>query len=162
MSTVIRDDIGHPLFFRVRGNLSEVQGERIVARQKRPKGYSAMQTAIGERIRWARELVEPNRAAFARVLEVDRTTLQKIEDGDRAPSVFLVIEIAHRLRVSTDYILLGSLRGVDGEMAARLLQAHPMLHESNGTATDPGSNPPPRRRGQMQAIEPLLRLRETK
>ena len=106
-----------------------------------------MQTAIGERIRWARELVEPNRAAFARTLDVDRTTLHKIEDGDRAPSVFLVIQLTHRLRVSTDYILLGTLRGVDGELAARLLEAHPELHDHNRKARAGDSNPTPRIRG---------------
>jgi DNA-binding XRE family transcriptional regulator len=71
-----------------------------------------MQKDMGARIRWARELVEPNRAAFARVLEVDRTTLHKIEDGDRSPSVFLVAQLSHRLRVSTDYIILESVRKV--------------------------------------------------
>jgi len=107
---------------------------------------------MGDRIRWARQLVEPNRAAFARGLDVDRTTLHKIEDGERAPSVFLVAQLSHKLRVSTDYIILGTLRGVDGELAARLLEAHPELRDhmrtdgpvSNGN----GNNPRPRKRGQ--------------
>jgi DNA-binding XRE family transcriptional regulator len=119
----------------------------MVAREKRAEAYSAMQIAIGQRIRWARELVEPNRAEFARTMGVDRTTLQKIEDGDRAPSVFAVIEISHRLRVSTDYILLGTLRGVDGELAARLLEAHPDLHEHNRKAMGADTSQAPRKRG---------------
>lgn len=99
-----------------------------------------MQTMIGRRILWARELVEPNRAAFARLMGIHRTTLQKIEDGNRTPSIFNVIEIAHRLRVSTDYILIGTLRGVDGELAARLIQAHPELLQHNRTAMDSGTS----------------------
>jgi transcriptional regulator with XRE-family HTH domain len=87
----------------------------------------SIQIEIGARIKWARELVEPNRAEFARLMRVDRTTLQKIEDGDRAPSIFNILEIAHRLRVPTDYLLRGTLTGVDGELAALLVTEHPEL-----------------------------------
>jgi transcriptional regulator with XRE-family HTH domain len=114
----------------------------LVAHKKRPTTYTAVQAEIGKRIKWARELVEPNRAAFARVLGVDRSTIQKIEDGDRAPSVFNIIDIAHRLRVSPDYILTGSLRGVDGELAGLLVALHPELADSymgrdDGTCSRP-------------------------
>ena len=123
-----------------------------MAKPKLTGAYSQMQKDMGSRIRWARQLVEPNRAAFARKQQVDRTTLHKIEDGDRAPSVFLVAELSHKLRVSTDYIILGTMRGVDGELAAQLLHAHPELHDHRGTdgpvANDGGSSPRPRKRGQ--------------
>jgi DNA-binding XRE family transcriptional regulator len=123
-----------------------------VAKPKLTGAYSQMQKDMGSRIRWARQLVEPNRAAFARKLQVDRTTLHKIEDGDRAPSVFLVAELSHKLLVSTDYIILGTLRGVDGEMAAKLLEAHPELRDHRGTdgpvSNGGDSSPRPRRRGQ--------------
>jgi DNA-binding XRE family transcriptional regulator len=98
-----------------------------VSQKKRPEAVAAAQVEIGHRIKWAREIVEPNRAAFARLLGVHRTTLQKIEDGERAPSVFDVLNIAHRLRVSTDYILIGTLEGVDGQLAALLALRHPEL-----------------------------------
>jgi len=123
-----------------------------VAKPKLTGAYSQMQKDMGSRIRWARQLVEPNRAAFARKLQVGRTTLHKIEDGDRAPSVFLVAELSHKLLVSTDYIILGTLRGVDGEMAAKLLEAHPELRGHRGTdgpaSNGDGSSPRPRKRGQ--------------
>lgn len=96
-------------------------------RSKRPLSYTEMQLQIGKRIMWARELVEPNRAAFARSIGVDRTTVQKIEDGDRAPSIFNVMDFAHALRVTPDYILWGAMRGIDGELAAALAAAHPEL-----------------------------------
>lgn len=98
-----------------------------MAKVKRPETYSEIQADIGQRIKWARELVEPNRAEFARTLGVDRSTLQKIEDGSRAPSVFNILEISHILRVSPDYILTGNLKGVDGEIAGRLAHGHPEL-----------------------------------
>ena len=98
-----------------------------MSRTKRPVSVVDIQKAVGQRIRWAREEVCPNRAEFARLMGVDRTTLQKIEDGNRAPSVFNVLEIADRLRLSTDYILRGTLRGLDGEIAGRLVAKHPEL-----------------------------------
>lgn len=103
-----------------------------MAKEKRPETYSDIQAAIGRRIKWARELVEPNRAEFARTLGVDRSTLQKIEDGDRAPSIFNVIELSHQLRISPDYILTGDLRGVDGEVAGYLVRHHPELMDRPG------------------------------
>ena len=110
-----------------------------MSRTKRDPGVTSIQRKIGQRIMWARELVEPNRAAFARLMRVDSSTLQKIEVGARPPSIFNVLEIAHRLRVSTDYILTGSLRGVDGELAAMLVTRHPELLPGTDTARGSGT-----------------------
>jgi transcriptional regulator with XRE-family HTH domain len=98
-----------------------------MSRKRRPAAYSFIQEQIGARIEWARELVYANRSEFARLLGVDASTIKKIETGERPPSVFNVIEIAHRLRVSTEYILRGSLVGVDPELAALLVARHPEL-----------------------------------
>lgn len=137
-----------------------------MAKEKRPEAYSDIQADIGRRIKWARELVEPNRAQFARTLGVDRSTLQKIEDGDRAPSIFNIIDLSHQLRVSPDYILTGDLRGVDGEVAGHLVRHHPELmdrprpaisskpaapniakvpHHTGRSAKAPGTDRPPRK-----------------
>lgn len=109
----------------------------------RPEAVTRLQLKIGHRIRVARELVEPNRAAFARDMEVDRSTLTKIENGERAPSIFNVIDIAHRLRVTTDYILKGSLRGIDGELAALLSLSDPEILADSRKATDFDTDRPP-------------------
>lgn len=116
-----------------------------MAKEKRPEAYSDVQAEIGKRIKWARELVEPNRAAFARAMGVDRSTLQKIEDGGRPPSIFNVLDIAHKLRVTPDYILKGTLKGVDGELAGLLVARHPELAPGSGTATDSDTYQPPKR-----------------
>src|SRR4249920_2601233 len=145
-SHLVNADTCHHRDFSCRARLRHGKREWNVAKEKRPAAYSAMQKMIGKRIQWARLLVEPNRAAFCRDLRVDRTTLQKIEDGDRSPTVFLVVELSHRLCVSTDYILKGSLMGVDGELAARLIEAHPELLDHNRTAMGGGTDPSPRRR----------------
>jgi transcriptional regulator with XRE-family HTH domain len=91
------------------------------------RGRVAAAKEIGERIRWARELVYPNRAEFARILGVDRSTIRDIESGRRPPSIFSVIEISHHLRISAGYILEGKLQDVDGELAGKLAIRHPEL-----------------------------------
>lgn len=106
-----------------------------VAKVKRPEAVTDVQRAVGARIKWARELVVPNRAEFARIMGVDRSTLVKIEDGSRPPSVFNVMDISHRLRVTADYILHGSLVGIDQELARELIRRHPELLTGNYTAT---------------------------
>lgn len=105
-----------------------------MSKHARPTSYSDIQISVGRRIRWARELVAPNRAEFARIMGVHLSTLGKIEDGSRPPSIFNVLEICHRLRVSPDYILCGTLRGVDGELAALLTARHPELLDNIHTA----------------------------
>lgn len=121
-------------------------------RTPRPRSYSDVQREIGNRIRWARELVIPNRAEFARLEEIDTSTIAKIEAGTRPPSVFNVIGFARRLRVSADYILFGSMRGVDSELAALLVYHHPeLLRQQTGmtdgntgrTAPEGGTHQPP-------------------
>lgn len=114
-----------------------------MSKTSRPEAVTYLQVKIGNRIRVARELVEPNRAAFARYMEVDRSTLTKIEAGQRAPSIFNVIDIAHRLRVTTDYILRGSLRGIDGELAALLALRDPEILADSRKATDFDTYQPP-------------------
>lgn len=104
-------------------------------RTPRPRSYTDVQREIGNRIKWARELVFPNRAEFARLEGIDTSTIAKIESGTRPPSVFNVIGFARRLRVSADYILFGSMQGVDSELAALLAHRHPELVRQMGTRT---------------------------
>lgn len=116
-----------------------------MAKTKRPDSYTDIQAEVGMRIKWARELVEPNRSAFAKAMGVDRSTLQKIEDGDRAPSIFNVLDIANRLRVTPDYILMASLKGIDGELAGMLVARHPHLAGSSHISQAPDKIPKPKR-----------------
>lgn len=99
-----------------------------MAKNRRPDSLAIVQRAVGQRITWARELVFPNQSECARLLGVDASTLNKIEKGDRAPSVFLIMSLSNRLRVSTDFLLKGVLNGrTDEEMALRLAALHPEL-----------------------------------
>ena len=80
--------------------------------------------AWGERVKWARELVEPNRSAFARKMEIDVSTIRKFEDGQRGMSVALLDRVIHSLRLTWDYVRTGNLNGIDGELAVRLATHH--------------------------------------
>lgn len=115
-----------------------------MAKHKRPDSLAAVQRAIGTRIAWARELVMPNQSECARLLGIDASTLNKIEKGDRAPSVFLIAALSNRLRVSTDFLLKGILNGrTDEELALRLAALHPeLVLQRQGMATHTGKNIP--------------------
>jgi transcriptional regulator with XRE-family HTH domain len=96
-----------------------------MSKTARPQAYTAIQTDIGMRMLWVRELVIPNRSEAAKVMGVDPSTLAKVEAGQRAPSVFLVLEYANRFRVTTDFLLRGVLRSrMDEEMGLRLVARH--------------------------------------
>jgi transcriptional regulator with XRE-family HTH domain len=98
-----------------------------MSREARPPAFTAIQAEVGRRMTWARSLVEPNRAEFARLCGVDASTLAKCEDGSRAPSIFLIRDYANRLRVSTDFLLFGTLIGIEPELERLLIAHHPEL-----------------------------------
>ena len=122
----------------------------IMSRRARRASYRDVQAQIGQRLRWVREIIYPNRAEFAREIGLDRTTVQKIEDGDRAPSVFNVLEFCHALHVSPNYLLLGSMQGMDGELAAALAARHPEL--AHPLPPSSGSHNPGRASGGGSAL----------
>lgn len=106
---------------------SGARDKKRMSRIARGPAYTEIQRAIGERMRWARELVEPNCAAFARDCGVHPSTLLKVEDGDRAPTVFVIRDYVFRLRVSADFLLFGKLGGGDRELEALLVAHHPEI-----------------------------------
>lgn len=106
-----------------------------MSKQSRPAAYTAVQKQVGERIRLVREQIIPNQREAAEVLGVDPSTLNKWEAGTRPPSIFNVIEMANRFRVSTDFLLRDLLIAkTDEELALRL------------AALRPSAVPPPERR----------------
>lgn len=78
----------------------------------------------GQRIKWAREIVQPNRYEFARTLRVDPSTIRNIENGKANPGPLLLHFLCHSLRISLDYIVDGSLNGVDPHLAYELGVRH--------------------------------------
>ncbi|HXI75735.1 MAG TPA: helix-turn-helix transcriptional regulator [Steroidobacteraceae bacterium] len=130
-----------------------------VSKNARPLSYRKRAQEIGARIQWVRELVEPNRSAFARTMGVDRAILRDMESGRRPPSIYAVTDLAHRLKVSTDYILTGSLRGVDGELAAKLASLHPELLSSSNPESGHSSDNSGRGGGPNKLPQPTKPVR---
>src|SRR6185437_8213857 len=93
---------------------------------RRKRGSSVLRD-IGHRIKWARLLITKNQAKFAREMGMDRSTYAHIERGSGAISAIMIIDLCKKLKVTPNYILYGSLKGVDGETAARLALDHPEL-----------------------------------
>jgi transcriptional regulator with XRE-family HTH domain len=100
-----------------------------MSKTARPASYRQIQKAMGERIKWVRELVEPNQSEAARILGMESpSTLNHIEAGRRPINVFQVIEFANRFRCSTDFVLRGLLVAqTDEELALLLAAEHPGL-----------------------------------
>ena len=95
-----------------------------MSRTPRPDAYSAIQTQIGRRVRQVREFGGDSKAQAARTFGIDPSTFAKIEDRTRAPSIFFVIEMANRYRVTTDYLLRGlPIAQIDPEMAYKIQDA---------------------------------------
>ena len=113
-----------------------------MSRKARPEAYTAIQAGIGARIRSVREVYDIGQAETARVLGIHQSTLAKIERGTRTPSIFNVIEIANRFRVSADFLLRGHLNAKTDEEVGLLLAAKvphavlPRTRTDRGTDTD--------------------------
>lgn len=95
---------------------------------------------IGRRARWARELAGLTPMELASDIGIDRTSLGHIELGRRLPSLHILMSLCHTLRMSPQYLLWGSLEGVDPELAAKLKQLHPELHWPAERASRPDHN----------------------
>lgn len=95
--------------------------------------------AFGRRLAWARALVSGSQSQLARDVGCQRSMIQKIEAGQRTPSLYMLQSICHVLRISPQYLLSGSLQGVDGELAAMLLERHPEIRKT-AVVPYPGRN----------------------
>lgn len=76
-----------------------------MARQPRDEATRYAQIAIGQRVAQARLDAGLSQTQLARRLGIHQSTINKIEAGRRAPSVFFVIEISRVCSVATDEVL---------------------------------------------------------
>lgn len=101
-----------------------------MAKTKRPAPTSKIQKQIGQHIQWVREASGHTQSDLARLLDIDASTVNKIENGSRAASIFFLIEVALRYRASVDLLALGRVTGVeDPRLIAKIVAAHPALAE---------------------------------
>lgn len=95
---------------------------------------------IGQRIRWAREVLGLTRPQLAEMIGVDVGTWAWYEQGKRFPDLMRIPDICGRLKVDTEYLIRGSLLGVEKEVAIRLAARHPELVDIARTAWDKPNN----------------------
>lgn len=86
---------------------------------------------IGRNLRWAREIVEPNRSQFARRIGVDVSTLRNVENGSRGASVPLIRLITHTLKLPWAYVMDSNINPepFDVELLGQIVTAHPELRQ---------------------------------
>ncbi len=96
-------------------------------RRSREPSISEAMAATGRYLKWAREIVEPNQAECARIMDIGQSVWNKWEKGTRAPDPYKMIEFCARFRVTMDYIYRGRLQGVNPELALHLAALHPEL-----------------------------------
>ena len=66
-----------------------------------------MNDTIANRLRCLRADHDMSQEKLAEGLDVSRTTVLHVENGDRMPSLFVVMAYAEYFSVSTDWILYG-------------------------------------------------------
>lgn len=84
---------------------------------------------IGQRIRWARELIYPDKISFAAAMGISPGMLTRVEDGERCLSIFNLIAAGIKLRTGVEFLLTGELRLVQSKLLRGLLRRHPELLE---------------------------------
>lgn len=88
---------------------------------------------LGARIAALRRNQGMSQAELARRLQISPSAVGMYEQGRREPSAALLVSIAEQFGVSTDYLLTGQPRAMEGEtiqnlLAAKLDAAERMLH----------------------------------
>jgi transcriptional regulator with XRE-family HTH domain len=108
--------------------------------------------AFGNRLRWVRELYGDSPTRLAADAGVDTSTIRYIERGQRMPSVPLLKMLVHVLRISPQYLLYGSLEGVEPVLAAKLKAAPPELNWPASPTHGSTHNSPPSSARRPRAI----------
>ncbi len=63
---------------------------------------------IPSRIKWLRESNKLNKVEFAKRLNVNQSTISRIEDGEQKPSADTLVALSQNFGVSSDWILFGN------------------------------------------------------
>lgn len=96
-------------------------------RRARTQTSAAILEGMSERLKWVREIVEPNQSECARLMGIVASTWNKYEAGTRTPDIFVLIEFCNRFRCSLDFLYRGLLDGLDRDLERKLVALHPQL-----------------------------------
>lgn len=107
-----------------------------LGRPARSSADRALMRQIGERLRWVREELQLTQQQVADMIGLDHSTWCYYEQGKRFPDPLRMPAICARLNVDTDFLLRGSLNGVERNLAILLAARHPELAGSVRIAPD--------------------------
>lgn len=112
-----------------------------MGRPARTADDKALMVAMGERLRWVREIMFGSQEEAAEHVGVHQTAWSLYERGKRMPDLFNAPRVIAKLRISREYLVEGSLEGVERELAIRLAAAHPELVPPTRRGPDTGTPP---------------------
>ncbi len=103
----------------------------------KPPKSAEHKAKVGERLKAARQAVEPNATQFAKEMGVDPRTLFKWEDGTNYPDEWFLTRFSNRTGVPLDFIFRGLITDdMPPIIAARIAVAFPhLLDEASEAAT---------------------------
>ena len=82
---------------------------------------------LGERLKWVREIMGKTQQEMADMVGIQQSAWCQYETGRRSPDAFQAVRIAAKMKISVDYLLSGSLDGVERNLAIQLVRDHPEL-----------------------------------
>jgi transcriptional regulator with XRE-family HTH domain len=83
--------------------------------------------SMADRIRWVREMKEPDIEKVAVAMGLDVTHWLRIEAGLERPTLSKLSEFAYRFSVSIDFLFAGRIREPDRDFLSAVLRRHPTL-----------------------------------
>jgi transcriptional regulator with XRE-family HTH domain len=107
-----------------------------MGRPARSTADRALMKQVGQRLLWARVALELTQEQIAQMIGLDHSTWCYYEQGKRFPDPLKIPAICARLNVDTDYLMHGSLDGVERNLAILLAAYHPELAGIDRTAPD--------------------------
>jgi transcriptional regulator with XRE-family HTH domain len=107
-----------------------------MGRPARSAADRALMKQVGRRLLWAREALELTQEQISGMVGLDHSTWCYYEQGKRFPDPLKLPAICARLNVDSDYLMHGSLDGVERNLAIVLAAYHPELVGIDRTAPD--------------------------
>jgi transcriptional regulator with XRE-family HTH domain len=94
----------------------------------------ALMLAMGQRLRWVRDIKGASQADMAAAIGLHPSSWSLYERGARWPDIFEAMRIVAKLQISIPYLLQGTLEGVERDLAIQLAAHHPELARPMGKA----------------------------
>ena len=114
------------------GKPASKRGDAAADAQREAQKRQTVQ--IGQRIKWVRQALGSSINQLAVACDVHPSTIHYIELGTRLPSIFLLISLCAKLRVTPQYVLYGDTEKLPADLVETLQAEHPELRY----ATKPG------------------------